>query len=610
MLAPERRHVLFDALRPPPGAELDIAVGTTYSLDLLTLLTTPLAFALFDQEEAEDGIPDPVPLLESVRRYAERLYVFCQAGLISLPRDYQQLLAYVEDRIFAVTPPDRRRIFHPKVWALRFRHPDRARTYRLVCATRNLTFARAWDAVVVLEGRPGSERLERNLPLARFVAALPDLVSGELGDEDQGAVRGLANELLQVEFEPPDDFEGLDFWTFGVEDPSPFPFGDADRVLVVSPFLTQGALTRLSASGRRHVLVSRPESLDAIGRDGLANYRTFVFEAPTEEIEDGESESAPLDEAVGERARVDLDGLHAKLVVLERGQDGHVFVGSANATDAALNGNVEFVVELTGSKWKVGVVAFMRSEENATNFVDLLQPYRPEQDEPLPEGVAERLDKRLDEVQREFAARHFEARVEELEGEEFAVTLSTDALPKDLLAGIEATCWPISAQARTVPVEAGEPWSRRFAPLSRQALTAFFAVELVAREGGVSRSVRFVVTAELLGAPADRRQRILADILNDRAKVLRYLLYLLAGEGVGFGALEGSGEGSTTDFGVLGEASLLESMLRALADDPVRVDHIERLVADLRAADREELLPEGLLEIWEPIRAVREDQQR
>ena len=47
MLEPRVRRQLMEALRPPSGYELDRAVGTTYSLDLLALLTTPLAFTIF-----------------------------------------------------------------------------------------------------------------------------------------------------------------------------------------------------------------------------------------------------------------------------------------------------------------------------------------------------------------------------------------------------------------------------------------------------------------------------------------------------------------------------------------------------------------------------------
>lgn len=43
MLDPRDRGALLEALRPPPGYVVDAAIATTYSLDLVTLLTAPLA---------------------------------------------------------------------------------------------------------------------------------------------------------------------------------------------------------------------------------------------------------------------------------------------------------------------------------------------------------------------------------------------------------------------------------------------------------------------------------------------------------------------------------------------------------------------------------------
>ena len=67
MLDPTDRSLLFESLRPPIGYSLDRAVGTTYSLDLLTLLAAPLAFTLFDWEDKEGGpMMDPLALLEAL----------------------------------------------------------------------------------------------------------------------------------------------------------------------------------------------------------------------------------------------------------------------------------------------------------------------------------------------------------------------------------------------------------------------------------------------------------------------------------------------------------------------------------------------------------------
>ncbi|MBI3264517.1 MAG: hypothetical protein HYZ58_15425 [Acidobacteria bacterium] len=51
MLEPHARTLLFDILRPPEDHRLDIAVATTYTLDLLALLTAPVAFSLFEVDD-------------------------------------------------------------------------------------------------------------------------------------------------------------------------------------------------------------------------------------------------------------------------------------------------------------------------------------------------------------------------------------------------------------------------------------------------------------------------------------------------------------------------------------------------------------------------------
>ena len=76
MLPPDQRHVLLDLLRPPPGYELDRAVGTTFTLDLETALVLPLAFASYRLARSND----PIALMEAVRSAASRVDLFCQAG--------------------------------------------------------------------------------------------------------------------------------------------------------------------------------------------------------------------------------------------------------------------------------------------------------------------------------------------------------------------------------------------------------------------------------------------------------------------------------------------------------------------------------------------------
>ena len=132
MLEPRDRSLLLDQLRPPVGYKLDFAIGTTFTLDLVALLGAPLAFALLDRTDREGRLaPDPVALIEALRRNADKFIVFCQAGRIAVPPVDRSLLTMLERNVVEVTPRTGG-VFHPKVWALRFLGPDGDVRYRFV----------------------------------------------------------------------------------------------------------------------------------------------------------------------------------------------------------------------------------------------------------------------------------------------------------------------------------------------------------------------------------------------------------------------------------------------------------------------------------------------
>ena len=137
VLDPDARTIYLSALRPPDGYTLDRAIGTTYSLDLVTLLSVPLAFALFDRAESnEELLKDPVLLLEALRRHAQRTSIFCNAGQIASPRGAHALFIALEPMVHEVRCPNRGGEvapvpWTPEDWSVRCRrsphHPRRTR---------------------------------------------------------------------------------------------------------------------------------------------------------------------------------------------------------------------------------------------------------------------------------------------------------------------------------------------------------------------------------------------------------------------------------------------------------------------------------------------------
>lgn len=276
MLDARKRTVLLEALRPPDDFALDRALATTFSLDLTALLVAPLAFSMFDglmgadlggdRTDTVESL-DPFALLKAIRENAEKILVFCQAGEIALPAKYRRLLGYLESSVVPVTPGGLG-VFHPKVWILRFCRSDNASVrYRFLCSSRNLTFDRSWDTLLRLDGEltQRANAFSMNHPLGEFVEALSSLAVAPLVASAKHAVAKLADEIRRVKFELPEGVESLRFHPLGIPGRTAWPFQERiQRLLIVSPFVTDDALRRLGQNGRGDTLISRREELDMV----------------------------------------------------------------------------------------------------------------------------------------------------------------------------------------------------------------------------------------------------------------------------------------------------------------------------------------------------------
>jgi hypothetical protein len=199
MLRPDTRHLLTDALRPPAGFHLDLAVATTYSLDLTSLILAPLAMAAHDAASVSgDAEPDPIALLESVKRYAQRTTVFCHAGAIHVPPSYRPILGFAEDCVVQVVPPATNRVFHPKIWVLRFENAEGQQRHRFLCLSRNLTMDRSWDTVLQMDQAPDSSGADPG-PIADFLLDLPSLAASSPDAARKEQLNSLATSLRSVE---------------------------------------------------------------------------------------------------------------------------------------------------------------------------------------------------------------------------------------------------------------------------------------------------------------------------------------------------------------------------------------------------------------------------
>jgi len=602
MLDPSARQVYLEQLMPPEGYSLDLALACTYSLDLVTLLLAPLAMSFCDVEGKEAALAQPLVVAEAVRRAADRVMVFCHRGRIAVPASKTSLYSYLEPMVIQARPP-RGGSFHPKVWLLRFAHSSGQALYRLICLSRNMTFDRSWDVSVCLEGEVNHSRVRGysgNRPLSDFVRSLPGFATDEVPERVHENIQLMADEVGRVpEWEIPGDFDGLEFCASGVPGYSELNMPKKPtRVFVMSPFLTDQTVASLCSTGRENVLVSTLDALDGLSPEAFTALTTTTSVYTLSDWSQGEGEDSQS-----------ACGLHAKAYLVENGGSVELMVGSANATHRAFGGaNVEFMVRLTGRRYRAGIAKIIGTCEQPTQFAALLQPYL----------RSETLD--ADTKRKELEA-VLEAVREALACSDMWVTVTTDADGSssmkvksassfELPADVKCTCRPVTVHPSRL-ADAG-PLARQgsveFARLDAASLTSFIAFELSLRACEVQSTIGFVLNLEAEGMPEDRHAAVLRGLIPDEDGFVSYVKMLLSDDldapattGEGFQIAAGSAtDGAMSNWR---DSSLLEPLVRAYSRESEKIEYIERLLDDLKcSAGEDDVIPPAFTAVWAALK--------
>ena len=280
-----------EMLMPPEGYTLAKAVAATYSLDLTTLLSIPIAlFYAQTLEGIESG--ERIQLLEAIKRCPDVLRVYHQKGRISVPKKHNRLFGLLESCVIGVPPTSLYSSFHPKLWVLRYEATGAPTRYRVIVLSRNLTYDRSWDIATALVGKVTRKSQPRNKPLVDFVRYLVK------HDTFDGA-KAFISDLSRVDFTPPTGFGGdFQFHPINIGGYSnPIRDQTGEELLCVSPFVDDAALheLRISVQGK-FWLFSRNEELRKLqpeSLEGVDAYRLSNLVVEGESLagaEDGEGE--------------------------------------------------------------------------------------------------------------------------------------------------------------------------------------------------------------------------------------------------------------------------------------------------------------------------------
>lgn len=584
-----------EMLIPPQGYRLAKAIAATYSLDLNTLLSVPIAlFYAQTMEGAGDG--ERIQLLEAIQRCPEVLRIYHQAGRIQVPRSHNRLYGLLEDCVIGVKPRSADSSFHPKVWILRYEPEAGPARYRLIVLSRNLTYDRSWDIAANLDGEVAGSPQDQNRPLVDFARYL-------LGHESFDGAEGFLDELSRTEFSPPKGFSGnFRFHPIGIDDyRNPIPAQTGEAVICVTPFVHDAAIGRLRerVPGQRW-LFSRREELRRLKPETLAGTNTFCL---SNLIVDGESISAGEDGGSDQLEQ----NLHAKLFIYKRPGRGNVwFVGSANATKAAFERNVEFLLELRSKGEAIRFESILDDLLGPERDLGVFEPFSPGA-EPLDDDAEQALEQRVRRLEFDLLNSLAVVRAELVPSAntrnfDLLLTLRPGGEP---WTDLEVRLAPFNSDLGTLALAPIGETEFRFENINESNLSRFLRFEILHDREPLRA---FLMKIDIAGMPPSRVAKIIKGIISDRDKFFEYLRFLLAD---GFDKEAGNGDdggkrSGENDSGIWDVKSpIFEQLLIAAARRPGRLREIDGIIRQLTEGEEQDqgrVVPPEFLTLWAAFR--------
>jgi hypothetical protein len=426
---------------------------------------------------------------------------------------------------------------------------------------------------MVLMSRPDDrgQRFEGVAELGAQLAARADLASF--------SAYQVSEELNALTWDVPVGTQVESIRLLGEQAGTSFPVrnDDADRVLVVSPFLDKKTVRNLSqwgANGVRRTLLSTWPELSRLVRDDPQIFDGFEVlwstypDLPAEGAESQEegAVTAPAEPIEGEE--IPVAGLHAKILYAAKGARRQLWLGSANATTRAWDGrNYEVVAQIRLTR--------PEPAQALEEFVAGCQRFVPDS-----VAVADDLDEiALEEARNDLAYEWLIS--QRLEGDQ-PVVVSRTGYPSFKNAGIhldvaslgqeEWVPWPLGAQEVTL------------APLQAWQFSDFLQVRLSLHE----RTCAWIQLARFVPPIDQKRDRALIAQYLGLATYFLWLRTLLADELRPGGGGWDTPSDSPPPANVAGSAALvtasmvptLEEILRSWARNPAAFAEADSMVTD------------------------------
>jgi hypothetical protein len=585
------RSSYLDVIKPDLGYSVEYILGTTYSLELDTILMSSLSLCLSHSEDISLQIADPVALLEGCRRLSEKSIILFESGQIHQPKKYNQLYYFIEQSLYSAKTP-KGGVFHPKVWFVKYKNDAGDIKYRFICLSRNMTFDTSWDFAFAINGDEGSVQSEEGRQLSRFFKELqPDKLK-----EDQKKIYAEALEdIKRVHFDVPNKLE-MSFHPLGIKgSETPFYASEYDKQCIVSPFLRRKF--EKDQLAKENILISSSYELHKLEEESKNKFKEIlVINDALFDFKTNESEAVKELDDVG-------SDLHAKMYFLEKGKNTELFLGSANATDAAFNQNVEFLVRLKGRTEQIGIDQFLNSDEDF-GFRTILKEY--EKGNLTEKDLdREKFDEQVFKVKKALFSSSLKYEYVEDNGYfqinlRFSPSSEWEKLIKNLSFTVKVSLLSSPSNLHDLANET------IFKSLGLGDLTSLFCFSVSISE---FEYLPDTFTQKIDGAefPKKRSDHVIRSSIDSMDKFIRFLYLILHGGEVTVEALsgvldKGSQKGQGNSYL---QIPLFEEILKSLARTPDKLTYIDKVIDGLKDADQK-VIPDSFLELWVNVKRARE----
>jgi hypothetical protein len=332
----EAAYSVFEALRPRTDETLDRGAFATYSLDLVAVAALILSLSRAGEQELEAG---PLSFVDALNEVAPRIDIVFQKDRLKPAARHFGVLHMLDRRIHAIQPP-RGASYHPKLALVRYLGPKHRVTWRLWLGSRNLTGGQDREAGLLLVGRAGNTRGSRSPGIASSIASmaadmLPDL----------GWIADFRHELESVRWNAPKDvrLKNIQWRRAGEYKKFATTLRGATHTVAISPFVDDAGCSAFDGCAQNSLLTTSDAAINLKIRSDLMLMvdRSPTFDVPIA-VEASESSTS-----IDEISQVDPAGIHAKLLLRQKGNTTRLWIGSANLTRRGMDGpNAEVLAEL------------------------------------------------------------------------------------------------------------------------------------------------------------------------------------------------------------------------------------------------------------------------